>query len=67
MNIEHMKAAVESILECEIDPTVWDRFAGCGDWDYEVKELLAELFERAEADIIETLSEIDAEEAEIEL
>ena len=65
MNIEDMKAAVESILEREIDPTVWDRFARACHWENEVARLLAQLYADAERHIIETLSEIDpTEEAE---
>ena len=62
MNIEHLQEAVETVLQHKIDPTVWDRFAKAGDWEHEVVELLAQLFEDAEPGIIDTLAEIDASE-----
>jgi hypothetical protein len=64
MNIERLQEAVEATLRRQIDDTVWDRFARCGNWEFEVVELIAQLFEETEPDIAETLSEIDADETE---
>jgi hypothetical protein len=61
MNIEHVQEAVEAVLERRIDSTVWDRFARAGDWEYEVIEVIAQLFEDAEPDINSTLAELDAD------
>jgi hypothetical protein len=64
MNIEHLHEAVGATLKRQIDDTIWDRFARCGNWEFEVVELIAQLFEETETDIAETLSEIDADETE---
>lgn len=62
MNIERLQEAVEAALKRQIDDTVWDRFARCCAWEFEVVELIAHLFEETEPDIVETLAEIDADE-----
>jgi hypothetical protein len=66
MYIEHLKEAVEAVLEREVDPVIWFRFCEGSDWRHEVVQLLAQLFDDEEAEIIQTLAEIDAEEAEID-
>jgi hypothetical protein len=66
MNIENMQKTVEIVLERRIDSTIWDRFARGGDWEYEVIELIAQIFEDVEPDINSTLAELDAENAEVE-
>jgi len=64
MNIEHMREAVEIVLERKIDPTMWDRFASGCKWEREVVDLLARLLEDAEPSITEALAEIEVDEAE---
>ena len=66
MNIEQMKAAVEAIVNRQIDPTIWDRFVRSCHWHSDLAELLAGLFLDAEPHIIETLSELDATEQGVE-
>ena len=66
MNIEQMKAAVEAIVNRQIDPTIWDRFARSCHWHSDVAELLAGLFLDAEPDIILKLAELDAAEQGVE-